>query len=87
MKIQEDNFRKLLTESLGFARKADEVHDILYKYYEDIDVELSVNFTEEKLNYPAGVEANRDTTKNFSQAENAVVFECVALKSALAWGY
>ena len=48
MKIQEDNFRKLLTESLGFERKADEVHDILYKYYEDIDVELSVNFTEEK---------------------------------------
>ena len=85
MKIQVDNFRKLLTESLGFERKADEVHDILYKYYEDIDVELSVNFTEEKLNYPIGVEANRDTTKNFSQAENAVVFECVA--SLFAKGY
>lgn len=78
MKIQEDNFRELLTKSLGFTRKTDEVHDILYKYYEDINAELSVNFTEEKLNYPPGVEANRDTTKNFSQAENAVVFECVA---------
>ena len=78
MKIQEDNFRELLTKSLGFTRKTDEVHDILYKYYEDINAELSVYFTEEKLNYPPGLEANRDTTKNFSQAENAVVFECVA---------
>lgn len=78
MKIQVDNFRDLLTKSLGFVRKTDEVHDILYRYYENIGAELSVNFTEEKLNYPAGVEANRDTTKNFSQAENAVVFECVA---------
>lgn len=85
MKIQEENFRKLLIEAHGFERKVDEAHDILYKYYGDIDVELSVNFTEEKLNYPTSVEAARDTTKNFSQAENAVVFECVA--SLFAKGY
>jgi len=42
MKIQVNNFRDLLTKSLGFVRKTDEVHDILYRYYENIEAKLFV---------------------------------------------
>lgn len=39
--------------------------------------ELKIDFANEKIIYPKGVTAHRDTTKNFSQPENFVVFECV----------
>lgn len=40
-------------------------------------VELKADFANQKLIYPEGIQADRDTTKNFSQPENFVVFECV----------
>lgn len=39
--------------------------------------ELKVDFDNKVLIYPEGLTAQRDTTKNFSQPENFVVFECV----------
>lgn len=39
--------------------------------------ELKIDFANERIIYPKGVTAHRDTTKNFSQPENFVVFECV----------
>ena len=42
-------------------------------------------FTSEKIKYPEGIEADRDTTKNFSANENFVVLECVV--GLLVQGY
>ena len=39
--------------------------------------ELKIDFANERIIYPKGVTAHRDTTKDFSQPENFVVFECV----------
>ena len=39
--------------------------------------ELKIDFANERIIYPKGITAHRDTTKNFSQPENFVVFECV----------
>ncbi|WP_394261904.1 hypothetical protein [Moraxella boevrei] len=39
--------------------------------------ELKVDFKEKKLSYPNGITYGRETTTNFSQNENFVVFECV----------
>lgn len=39
---------------------------------------MSADFANEKLIYPNGVKAERETTLNFSQDENFVVFECVS---------
>lgn len=39
---------------------------------------MAVDFTNKRLIYPEEVTAERETTKNFHQPENFVVFECVA---------
>lgn len=39
---------------------------------------MSVDFTNKRLIYPEGITAERETTKNFHQPENFVVFECVS---------
>lgn len=70
--ITKNTFPDLLI-SLGFS------HSVQQNSYTKIIFgnELKVDFTNEKLIYPNGIEAERETTKNFSQNENFVVFECV----------
>lgn len=68
--ITKKNLRELL-EHLGFSQDRE-------LYFKNISgYELQVDFTNEKLIYPEAITAERDTTKNFSQNENFVVFECV----------
>ena len=49
----------------------------LVKTFPKSGATLSVDFDQEKINYPESIEADRDTTKNFSHNENFVVLECV----------
>jgi type I restriction-modification system DNA methylase subunit/restriction endonuclease S subunit len=51
--------------------------EIYTKRFESLNCELKVDFENKELIYPFGLIANRETTKNFSQNENFVVFECV----------
>lgn len=81
--ITKDNLRDLLS-SLGF-NQSDTVQDEMNKHFDNSDYTVAVNFTNEKIIYPEGVEADRDTTKNFSANENFVVLECVV--GLLAQGY
>lgn len=46
-------------------------------YVEKVDSFVKVDFEAEKILYPKGVSADRDTTKNFSKDENFVVLDCV----------
>lgn len=47
--------------------------------------ELGIDTKNGEIAYPKGLKAHRDTTKNFSQPENFVVFECV--HNLLSSGY
>lgn len=77
--ITKQSFPYLL-QSLGFT----EQKNIYSKKFES-GAELKVDIAAEKLIYPKELQADRDTTKNFSQPENFVVFECV--HNLLAAGY
>ena len=71
--INKNNFRQLL-QKLGFT----EEHSVAYVFSKKIeDCYLKADFTHETLIYPDALKAHRETTKNFSQNENFVVFECV----------
>ena len=48
------------------------------KIFEKSGAVMAVDFTNKRLIYPEEVTAERETTKNFHQPENFVVFECVA---------
>lgn len=79
-----DNFRNLL-QILGFELEENSFSTIYSRTFEKSNSTLSVDFTNKCLMYPSGIEAERETTKNFHQLENFVVFECVA--SLLERGY
>jgi len=81
--ITKDNLKKLLT-CLGF-QKTDSVQDEMNIHFDKPNCSLTVDFSNEKIFYPEGIEADRDTTKNFSANENFVVLECVV--GLLAQGY
>ena len=68
--ITKHNFPNLL-ENLGFSQDGEVYFKAISGY------ELRVDFINKKLIYPEGITAERDTTKNFNQNENFVVFECV----------
>lgn len=70
-----DNFPRLL-DALNFKKTGASNNDDVYTKKIG-DHELKVDFKQKVLMYPEGVTAARDTTKNFSQAENFVVFVCV----------
>jgi type I restriction-modification system DNA methylase subunit/restriction endonuclease S subunit len=72
--IIKENFKTLL-RYLQFEEKS----NIFTKNFANSDVFLKVDFKKEQLEYPefAGLIVNERQTCNFSQAENAVVFECV----------
>lgn len=74
--ITKDNLRQLLEDVLGFQKNVGYKRDIVEKSYGE-DTLLTVDFTNEKIIYPAGIKIERDTTINFSKNENFVVLECV----------
>lgn len=73
--ITKDNLRGLLA-CLGF-QQSDTVQDEMSLHFDDFNSAITVDFSNERIIYPVGVEADRDTTKNFSANENFVVLECV----------
>lgn len=70
--IDKNNFKDVLL-ALGFRKET------LGNYYrrEICDFFMAADFDNGKLIYPKGLETNANTTTNFSQNENFVVFECV----------
>lgn len=82
--IIQDKFRNLL-QAIGFEMEDNSVSTIYSKTFDKTGTTLSVDFTNKRLIYPNEIEAERETTKNFHQPENFVVFECVA--SLLERGY
>ncbi|NEW84055.1 MAG: N-6 DNA methylase, partial [Mariniphaga sp.] len=51
--------------------------EIYLKKFQSQNCELKVDFKNHLLIYPYGIVSNRETTKNFTQNENFVIFECV----------
>lgn len=74
--ITKENLKDALL-SLGFTTEGGMLVNTLVKKFPKSGASLSVDFNEEKINYPDKIEADRDTTKNFSHNENFVVLECV----------
>lgn len=81
--ITKNNLRDLLT-CLGF-KQSETIQDKMNLHFDNINCNITVDFTNEKIIYPEGVDADRDTTKNFSANENFVVLECVV--GLFAQGY
>lgn len=81
--ITKDNLRNLLT-CLGF-QQSETVQDEMNLHFDNTNCTIAVDFSNEKIIYPEGIEADRDTTKNFSANENFVVLECVV--GLIAQGY
>ena len=73
--ITKDNLRDFLS-CLGFQR-LDSVLDEMALHIDNINCTIAVDFTNERIVYPDGIEADRNTTKNFSAPENFVVLECI----------
>lgn len=75
--ITQDNFCNLL-QSIGFELEESAIGIVYSKTFSKSDSTMSVDFTNKRLIYPEGITAERETTKNFHQPENFVVFECVS---------
>lgn len=72
--ITQDNIKKLLSV-LGFSTEDSKIYS---KTYEQAGITLSVNIPNEHFHYTeAGITVGRETTSNFSEPENFVVFECI----------
>lgn len=70
------NFKNVLND-LGFVE--DKKKNIFSKQCNsDVNSIMSADFNENKLIYPSKLKAHRETTTNFKQDENFVVFECIA---------
>lgn len=73
--ITKNNLRDLLTY-LGFQHP-ETVRDEMNLHFDKNNCTITVDFANKNIIYPEGIEADRDTTKNFSANENFVVLECV----------
>ena len=72
--ITQDNIKKLLSV-LCFSTEDSKIYS---KTYEQAGITLSVNIPNEHFHYTeAGITVGRETTSNFSEPENFVVFECI----------
>lgn len=79
--ITKDNIKKLLS-ALGFEQNG----DTFIKSYESVSDSLKVDVKNEHFHYTEiGITVGRDTTSNFSEPENFVVFECI--DRLLSMGY
>lgn len=74
--ITKENLKEVLI-ALGFTAEGGIFINSLVKKFPKSGASISVDFDHEKIIYPEGIEADRDTTKNFSHNENFVVIECV----------
>lgn len=66
---------KELIKALGYKPK-ENTSGIFYKDYSE-KYRIEIDFNEEKINYGTQIKSESQTTQNFSQTENWVVFECV----------
>ena len=72
--ITQDNIKKLLSV-LGFSTEDSKIYS---KTYEQAGITLSVNIPNGHFHYTeADITIGRETTSNFSEPENFVVFECI----------
>ena len=79
--ITKDNIKKLLS-----ALRFEQENDIFTKSYEGVGLPLKVDVRKEHFHYKEiGITVGRETTSNFSEPENFVVFECV--DRLLSMGY
>lgn len=79
--ITKDNIEKILP-ILGFEQDG----DVFIKSYEGVGSPLKVDVRNERFHYKeAGITVGRETTSNFSEPENFVVFECI--DRLLSMGY
>lgn len=75
--ITKDNIKQLLlSPELGFKRSSDYIYEVLERHYEETGAKVYVDFANEKIEYP-GIQADRNTSQNFSKPEFFVVLECV----------
>ncbi len=79
--ITTDNFKQLLI-NIGFTESVNtvseiNVSDLFVRKFNFQNCELKADFLNKELIYPSEIIAHRETTKNFSQKENFVVFECI----------
>ena len=72
--ISKENFKEVLV-ILGF--KPLKNSDIFIKRFLEHNCKLKVDFSKGELIYPEQIKKESNTTSNFSQNENFVVFECV----------
>lgn len=71
--ITKDNIKKLLSV-LRFEQDG----DVFIKSYEGVSTPLKVDVRNEHFHYEEiGITVGRETTSNFSEPENFVVFECI----------
>lgn len=68
-----ENFPSVL-EALDFIKTG----DVYSKHFEKSGCDLKADFKNKKLIYPDQVKIHRQTTTNFAEPENFVVFECAA---------
>ena len=79
--ITKDNIEKLLS-LLHFEREG----DVFTKSYEGVSLPLKVDLRRKHFHYnEIGITVGRETTSNFSEPENFVVFECI--DRLLSMGY
>ena len=79
--ITKDNIKKLLSV-LRFEQDG----DVFIKSYEGVSTPLKVDVRNEHFHYEEiGITVGRETTSNFSEPENFVVFECI--DRLLSMGY
>ena len=79
--ITKDNIKKLLS-----ALRFEQENDIFTKFYEGVERPLKVDVRKEFFYYKEiGITVGRETTSNFAEPENFVVFECV--DRLLSMGY
>ena len=79
--ITKDNIKKILS-ILCFEKDG----DVFIKSYENVSAPLKVDVRNERFYYEeVGITVGRETTSNFSDPENFVVFECI--DRLLSMGY
>ena len=70
--ITKTNFQHVL-KKLRFIQSG----SIFSKHFEQHNCDIQVDFSKEIITYPPEIDTGANTTTNFSQNENFVVFECV----------
>ena len=59
-------FEGIRSSGLWLFQQSDTVQDKRALHFDNTNCTVAVDFTNERIVYPEGVEADRDTTKNFS---------------------